>query len=83
MDRSVLGSFAPAAAVVLLLAACGGSGGSGGSDGGSATGTTQAVTPTTAADTACVPAAIHGGAPPRWTASIDIQVHPARSHRRA
>lgn len=64
MNRSVPRSFAPGAAVALALAACGGGGGSG----GSAITSTHADTPVTSADAACVPAAIHDGAPPRWTA---------------
>jgi hypothetical protein len=56
MIRSVPGSFAPAAAAALLLAACG----------GSAATSTEAAS---AVDTTCVPAAIHTGAPPPWTAA--------------
>jgi hypothetical protein len=67
MNRSVPRSFAPAAAVALALASCGGGGGGGGS-GGSAITSTHADTPVTSAVAACLPAVIHVGAPPRWTA---------------
>jgi hypothetical protein len=59
MSRPVLRSFAAAASAALLIAACG----------GSAATSAHADKPATAADAACVPAAVHTGAPPRWTAA--------------
>jgi hypothetical protein len=58
MSGFVVRSLALAAAAALLLAACGGSG---------ATSTSSTVV--AGGDGPCVPAPVHTGAPPRWTAA--------------
>ena len=57
MTRSVLGSFAAAGAMTLLLVAC---------EPPHATVMARGIT---TADAACVPATVHTGPPPRWTAA--------------
>jgi len=57
MNQIVVGRFALAAAAALFLAACGGSS------------TTSRSTTVGTAVAPCVPAAIHNGPPPRWTAT--------------